>query len=106
MKPQARGFWGTSHWIFDAVGRAAFRFLPARSHPKDDAVYSIVGGALLGSLSGALIGTSVFDASRLSAEVGAILGVLLGVCAGIYWGAAIQSTDDLIRDVINSYDAK
>lgn len=107
MKPLAVGIWGTSHWVLDLIGRSAVWCLHTNAYPKDDAAYSIIGGAIVGAVFGLALGlTLAVHSHDVGPVVGAAIGSLEGACTGICCGAIVQSVDDVICDALHSLDQK
>jgi hypothetical protein len=101
------GFWGTSHWILDSVGRGvAWLFHPWVS-PHDDEVYAMLGGATTCAIFGAWVGFMTSAQSRgLSPIAGSVLGGMVGACTGVFCGAIVQMIDDYIDALVNSINSR
>jgi uncharacterized membrane protein len=103
MRVLAYGFWGTSHWVLDVIGRGAACVLPRKASQRDDVACAIAGGAVLGVIFGAIFGFMLSEESRdLSAIAGAALGCLLGACTGAIYGAIVEVVDDEITAFLKS----
>lgn len=107
MKVLASGFWGTTHWALDLIGRGAARAVHKKSSLEDDEAYSMTGGAAVGGIYGAIFGFLLSLQPRdINAVAGAALGCLLGICTGIMFGAIVQVVDDWIQNLLKSVDPK
>lgn len=107
MKALACGFWGTSHWVLDVIGRGALWCIPSHASSRDDEAYSMTGGAIVGALFGTVLGFALSAQSHgLSPVTGTIIGGLLGISTGICCGAIVQSVDEYICSVLNSLNTR
>jgi hypothetical protein len=108
MKGATAGFWGTTHWALDLVGRGTVWALIRNSSQCDDSAYAIAGGALTGGSFGAVVGflLSVPAHDLTNTIVAATLGCLLGVCTGISFGALVEIVDTWIKDIFNSLNSQ
>lgn len=99
----AGGFWGTSHFILDSIGRGTTWFFHARVSPHDEEVYSMTGGGTIGAFFGAGIGLiATAQSGGLSPVAGALIGGMVGICTGVFSGAIVQIVDDYI-DALASF---
>jgi hypothetical protein len=107
MKAVAIGFWGTSHWILDWVGRGTAWCFPGKLSPCEDVGYCMTGGAILGTIVGAAIGFILSAESHgFNPVEGMTIGGLVGISIGIGCGAIVQSIDEYIRTWLNSFNSK
>ena len=107
MKALTYGFWGTSHWILDLIGRGTVRCIPAQTSVGDDEVYSMTGGAIVGAIFGAGLGFLLSALSpSLNVDAGMAIGSLIGVSTGIGCGAIVQIVDEYIDTVLNGISSK
>ena len=84
MNVQAVGFWGTTHWILDVIGRGAACVLSDSTPRRDEEACAMMGGGALGVIFGAAVGLLLSDQSRdMNAAAGAALGALVGACSGV-----------------------
>lgn len=103
MKVLACGFWGTTHWALDLIGRSMARVLPGKTSIREDEVYSMMGGAAVSGIFGSAFGLLLaYQSHDVNAIGAATLGFLLGVCTGVTFGAIVQVVDESINDLLNS----
>jgi hypothetical protein len=107
MKAVASGFWGTSHWILDWIGRGTAWCFHTKLAPSEDMAYAMTGGAILGAVVGAMFGFILSAESHgFNAVAGMVIGGLLGLSTGIGCGAIVESVDEYIRAWLNSLNSK
>jgi hypothetical protein len=103
VRVSARGFWGTTYWALDSIGRGAAWLLPRKISSSEEEVYAMTGGAIVGAVFGIALGFVLCnDSHDMSNSAGALLGGLIGVCTGIAFAATVQIVDDSINAWINS----
>jgi ABC-type Fe3+-siderophore transport system permease subunit len=99
------GFWGTSHWFLDSIGRGVVWLVHLRVPPHDDEVYSMMGGGSIGAILASWFGYIVSRQSQaLSPFAFAILGVMVGACTGVFCGAIVQIIDEYIDALTDSFN--
>ena len=107
MKAAANGFWGTSHWILDCIGRGTAWCFRTKLTPSEDMAYAMTGGAILGAAVGAIFGFILSAESHgFNAVEGMAIGGVLGLSMGIGCGAIVESVDEYIRAWLNSFNSK
>lgn len=103
MKVLALGFWGTTDWVLEFIGRGAAVVLFGKASLNEDEAYAMMGGAAVGGIFGSIVG---FVLSGQSRDIGAALGCIVGVCTGAMCGAIVQIVDVSIRTWLNSVNPK
>lgn len=98
----AGGFWGTSHWILDSIGRGATWVFHARVPPQNDEVYAMTGGGTIGTIFGAWTGFMTAQAGGLSPVAGTIIGGMVGACSGVFCGAIVQIVDEYMDALVKA----
>jgi hypothetical protein len=107
MSVSARGFWGTTCWALDWIGRGAALICPAKISSTEEEPYAMTGGAIVGAIFGVALGFILSDESHVMSNLAAAtLGGLIGVCTGIAFGATVQIVDDFINAWLNSLNSR